>query len=552
MIPAATRLLLAKSVLKPDQWVLRIDGLEKSMGRFPSVEEEVRLDTCYAGVPKPTFVALDGDMEDAVERARDLTEELSEAGFRPVVLRSGDETFKVHVWIRVDNEELANRIGARGKALGFDWRRTSPIRPPFTRHYRGAQMSAIGMSLEEVVEALTTPVDLSAIDEVWFEEITSEPKAKPATLFVVKTEPTKKVPVNEALAKITERKTVALISKAALDEKTKKAFTKPDGSVDRSRVLLKVALGCRKNGLDWSEFYALSKDPSMKGFSHVWAMPAAARKRAVKRAWSASEALHEEHYAEREKSRQNAILLQKRAMSEITGRGRETRLLVLDTVIKMAHALGSDRVRIDIRRIVEACCSHRSTVDKSLKWLCQYGWIRRLEIGEGRQASLYEIPQVTSQSNNSYSSSNTPLQGGRVRIVPRMDLSIARRPAFLGQWCRRKGMGKTAGFLAEALSLLGPSSKAGLARSLDRKSIAPKAFQRLLEAGLVEREGKVWRTASDLDERITRYEASTGLDRLPVAMRKLHEIERTRYRSGNPLPYQVTPERYLWARRKAA
>lgn len=528
------------------------------MGRFPSIEDEVRLDTCYAGVPKPTFVALDGDMEDAIERARDLTEELSDAGFSPVVLRSGDEPFKVHIWVRIDNETLADRVGARGKALGFDWRRTSPIRPPFTRHYRGAQMSPLDLTEDEVVEALTTPVDLSAIDEAWFEDITSEPKAKPQTTFVVKTPAVQKVPVNEVLAKIKERKTLALISKASLDEKTKAAFRKADGQTDRSRVLLKVALGCRRNGLDWPEFYSLSKDPTLKGFSHVWAMPAPARKRAVKRAWSASEALHEEHHNQREKSRQNAALLQKKAMSEITGRGRENRILVLDTIIKMARALGSDRVRVDIRRIVEACCSHRSTVDKSVKWLCQNGWLSRLEIGEGRQASLYEIPQVTSpvslSNNDSYSTSysNTLDTRGRVRIVPRMDLSIVRRQAFLGRWCGRKGLGKTAGFLLEALSLLGPSSKAGWARALDRKSIAPKAFEMLESLGFVQREGKLWRTPDDLAERLEAYEDKTRLNKVVSLMHRLHEIERWRYREGEPLPYQVTPERYLYARRMAA
>ena len=552
------RLRLAQTVLKPDQWLIRISRQEKSEGRFPSVEEEVRLDTCFAGVPKSTFVALDGDMEDAVERARDLCEELSDAGFSPVILRSGDEAFKVHVWIRTDNENLSGIVGARGKALGFDWRRLSPIRPPFTRHYRGAQMSPLDLTLEQVTEALTTPVDLSSIDDDWFNQQIKTDKPEPKKIVILKNYVKNSTPqIEPTINKIVEKKTIELIKNGTLDEKTQAAFKKSDGSVDRSRVLLKVSLGCRRNGLSWEDFESLSRDPDLKGFAHVWALPKDARKRAVKRAWEASEALHEEHLNQREKSRQNAALLQKSALSVITGRGRENRLLVLATVIEMAQALGSNRVRIDIRRIVESCHSHRSTVDKSLKWLCQTGWMKRLEVGEGRKASLYEIPQVSSPVNPSYNSSNSlssynRLEGGRVRIVPRMDLKIPRRAAFLGRWCGRQGLGKTAGFITEALSLLGASSKAGLARALDRKTIAPKAFQRLAEAGLVERVGKLWRTPDDLLERLSRYEEGLGLNHLTKAMRRLHEIERWRYLYGDPLPYQVTPERYLWAKRKAA
>lgn len=544
-LDAESRLLIARTVLRSGQKYLLINQRNVNAGWARDLNALVREDACFAGVPRDTFVALDGDADGALESARYLAEELTEAGFKPVLFLSGSVSQNVHLWIRCDNVNLANIVGNLGRARGFDWRRLTPIRPPFTRHRTGSLMQVTDRSVESAIEALTEPLDLSQIDEGWFSR--QVPAASNVTANVtVKTEDEQRSIPNrtaeEVLARISEPKTLSLLVDGRLTPRETKAFSKADGSVDRSRVLLKLALGFRRMGLDESDWRAACRDRSLKGLSHLWTLKGYARKRARNRAWSASKALHESLYEEREKSRQRAILLEKRACEQITGRGRETRILVYHSILELAKALGTLRVRIDIRRLTVASGGHRSTTSSAVKWLCRNGWLKRLEIGEGRRASLYQIPEITPLP------STVPSTGGRVRIVPLLDVGVMRRDLFRNRWLDRRGLGKTAGLILAGVLAKGPTSKRSLALALDRKGLSKIAFQRLVDCGLLVRAGNLWAAPDDWGLRLIAAEKKLGLYKVCLVQKRIHEVERMRYLNGTAMPYQLRPSWEVWRR----
>lgn len=551
---AGTRLLLAMTVLEDNGWFLRVDENNKGMGMYPSLKDLVENDVCFAGVPKPTFVALDGDSDESLELALELAEELTEANFSPVVLRSGPDPNRVHLWVRADNENLAALIGERGRQMGFDWRRKSPIRPPFTRHAKGGEMEAVNQSVSDIVEALTEPVDLSAIDDTWFNAQFKPKAAEKKILISVPKKPRyiKTLPSGtstEILKKIQDKKSLALITQGTLDERCQRIYRTKDGEIDRSRVLQHAAWVCRRDGVTDAEWETLCSDPTLKGFNHLRKYTGYARIRAGKRSWERSEAFHDTLHGQREIARQRALSVRQRAHFEITGRGRETRLLVLQTMLDMAMKWGLDRFRMDMRRLALEAKVTNTTASRAVSFLVRSGFITRLEIGEGRKATLYSIASYSKNVNLPNEFSNTR-DGGRDRIVPRMDLGYARRDLFRASWRGKRGLGKTAGFVLAAMDAMGPATAKEVARAMDRKTLSKRILARLKGHGLIVQDGPLWRTVDGLGAALVQAEVNMGLHQAFLVQLQVQRIERWRYLNGEAKPYQLWPGGMIW--RKAA
>jgi hypothetical protein len=144
---------LAAAVLMPGRPVRLLDldasGRKVAAGWAP-LADAARSGRAFMGEAQPTVLALDADTAEQIAALDALAAALREAGYRPVLVRSGRGR---HLFARLPRAKVPGWV-MRARAAQVDARHRSPIRPPLSPHPAGLPVELVGMTPAEALEAL--------------------------------------------------------------------------------------------------------------------------------------------------------------------------------------------------------------------------------------------------------------------------------------------------------------------------------------------------------------------------------------------------------------
>lgn len=479
----ADRLALALAVAAPGSDAMLIDADNCCAGWAP-VPEAAASGRPYCVVPDAGLLVIDGDQADAADRLAPIAAAIRSRGVEPVLVASGREGHR-HLLARLPRGDR-RELGARARAAGLDVRtgKGGRIRPPLSPHRLGLPV------------ALVSP-------------------AAPA----------------EAAAALAPR--AAVVATAPARQLSPRMYRLlVDGDVDgnystRSELVQAIVTGAVASG--WSErrILAVLTNPANRGAAKVVNLAQRKGERTAQRyvrlavrnarAWLASRpaarAVDVDHQAD---------ALEAEADDETWPRqsgGSERRCL--DALLDVARRVGSLEFSLSDRDGAELAGITRPTWARAMRRLAAKGWVTRLVVGWGIEASTWRLREPRAGCYHLPSRPPAP---------PGCEASGNNLRAHHDAW-RFRGLGASGWQVYRALndgraqSVADVVTSTGLHRQTVRRRLAALVGAGLADESVDGRYLRKWRDLDDVAVELGPLVAGVG-----ARQRERHELEREWYR----------------------
>jgi hypothetical protein len=124
---------------------LRLDGRgAKVIDGWASIEAAAQSGRAFCVAPADDLLVCDGDTDETAEHLVELASAIREARGLPVIIRSGGNGNRHHVFGRIPDRREREQLSAIARALGFDVRHGGArIRPPLSPHPGGGRSAVV-------------------------------------------------------------------------------------------------------------------------------------------------------------------------------------------------------------------------------------------------------------------------------------------------------------------------------------------------------------------------------------------------------------------------
>jgi hypothetical protein len=161
------------------------------------------------------------------------------------------------------------------------------------------------------------------------------------------------------------------------------------------------------------------------------------------------------------------------------GRGKATEIDVLLAHLEISRIARSDEYYASVREIAErGKVQNPVTVSRAHCRLVKAGWLRRVRCSKGERPAIWKLEVPKRDSQAPFCTQYLRIENVTLRslFLPRSDL-----------FRNRRGLGKTAGRIFNAITINGPTTAKNLAKLLDYRAVRPvrNTLKRLAAHGLV-------------------------------------------------------------------